>query len=510
MWKNQNTRFTYSPEAAAEYLPTCWTESRPSAQSRSCHTSKKSSRPASRACRYGTTCGHSGRTIPTAPECSTTCAPAPASLSLRADFHAKTFHAREKARVYAEREADFGRSTRVSFARFDPVSFSWKIPHFLFQEGWDEYLQTWPRYGMMVRGECYQLPPWARDTGATVFGEHSCDRIEYLTPCENGLEGGANGMTPEELREEYPVRVTMRTRKRITEASAWPTPTAKGNGNRTEYGGKSGDGLDTAVKRAGAESATGPTPTTIGLDGGSNSRRAARARGRYIEGAGAPSAPWPTPKAHDRHPTTEREKPRDNLNSAVERGKTKSHIYPNSASARPTPTVNDSHGVSQGQTPRDILSHAVEKGETKSHIYPTVGTKTMGGCSGSFAKLKELEGIGRQTPEERRAMSSHLTGGKDPDTANCGMLNPDWVEWLMGWPIGWTDIDDGGELLWLELDDDPAEWEPPLMHRITRKKKHRVKRIETLGNGQVPLCAAVAFAFGFEIVRVVIEGRSAA
>lgn len=475
-WRGQNTRFTYSPEAAAEYLPTCWTESRPSAPSRSCPTNKKSSRPASRACRYGTTCGHSEQTTPTAPECSTTCAPAPTSLSLRADFHAKTFHAREKARGYAEREADFGRSTRVSFARFDPVSFSWKIPHFLFQEGWDEYSQTWPRYGMMVRGECYQLPPWARDTGATVFGELSGDGIEGegnarmfgTSPCRNAPRSDRfrrGVMNLGELVDEENAR----------QASAWPTPTVKGNGNRTEYGGKSGDGLDTAVKRAGAPSATGPTP-----------------------------------KAHDRFPTTEREKPRDNLNSAVERGKTKSHIYPNSASARPTPTVNDSHGVSQGQTPRDILSHAVEKGETKSKIYPTVGIKTMGGCSGSFAKLKELEEIGRQTPEERRAMSSHLTGGKDPDTANCGMLNPDWVEWLMGWPIGWTDIDDGGELLWLELDDDPAEWEPPLMHRITRKKKHRVKRIETLGNGQVPLCAAVAFAFGFEIVRVVIEGRSAA
>ena len=21
-----------------------------------------------------------------------------------------------------------------------------------------------------------------------------------------------------------------------------------------------------------------------------------------------------------------------------------------------------------------------------------------------------------------------------------GPLNPDWVEWLMGWPIGWTDL----------------------------------------------------------------------
>ena len=37
------------------------------------------------------------------------------------------------------------------------------------------------------------------------------------------------------------------------------------------------------------------------------------------------------------------------------------------------------------------------------------------------------------------------------------------------------------------------------------RKKHRVNRIETLGNGQVPLCAAIAFVFGFEILEVATE-----
>lgn len=206
--------------------------------------------------------------------------------------------------------------------------------------------------------------------------------------------------------------------------------TVNGNGNRSEYGGKSGDGLETAVKRASAQSAT-----------------------------------WPTPTAHAAKPVCD-EKARDGLNYAVERGK------------------------------------------TKRHLYPTIGKQTMGGCSGSFAKLKELEEIGRLTPEERRAMSSNLTGGKATDTANCGLLNPDWVEWLMNWPIGWTDIAiTSGVFYWLDLSDDPADWPMPLMARITTSKKHRVPRIETLGNGQVPLCAAVAFVWCFEILRVIVEGN---
>ena len=397
MWKSQNTRFIFSPEAAAESLPTCSKESRPCALSKSWSTREPSSACASPACRYGTTCEPSAPTILSAPECSQTFENTAMTLSLPGAFLAKIFHAREKARAYAAREADFGRSLRVSFAKFDPATYSWKIPRFLFQGDWATFSPTWPRYGMMVRGECYPLQPWVADTGVTAFGELSGDGIED-----------------------------------------------------------------------GAVSAPWPTPTCAGLDGGSNSRRAARARGRYIEGAGAKSAPWPTPKARDCDPT------------------------------------------SRNQKPRDDLKCAAEMGRTKSHTYPTIGTKTMGGCSGSFAKLKELEGIGCLTPEERRAMSSHLTGGKDPERADCGMLNPDWVEWLMDWPIWWTDVDfrntDGWRcrFVWLDPADDPADWPTPLMERITRRKTNRVNRIETLGNGQVPLCAAVAFVFGFEILEVAI------
>ena len=80
-----------------------------------------------------------------------------------------------------------------------------------------------------------------------------------------------------------------------------------------------------------------------------------------------------------------------------------------------------------------------------------------------------------------------------------------------GLPIWWTDVNfrnaDGGQCVmpWLDLADDPAEWPTPLMQRITTRKTHRVHRIETLGNGQVPLCAAVAFIYGRAILRVALR-----
>ena len=359
-------------------------------------------------------------------------------LVLLADFPAKIFHARAKAREYAEKEADFGRNMRASFAKYDPVSCLWKIPHFLFQEDWDTYSATWPRWGMMVRGECYPLPPWERDTGATVFGELSGGGIEGDEAPARFF--GTSTCRPQprsaKFRRSTPNlgEVVEEENARLAAESAWATPTVHGNGNRSEYGGKSGDGLDTAVKRA------------------------------------TESAPWPTPCA------------------------------------------TDHKGAGNG-TFRDRLDYAVERGKTKSHTYPTVGTQTMGGCSGSFNHLKKLVEIGRQPPEDARGMAGGMKSENGEAIQNAGMLNPDWVEWLMGWPLWWTDVDFYGErakLPWLDLADDPAEWPTPLLRRITTRKTHRVHRIETLGNGQVPLCAAVAFVFGFEILRVVIEGRRAA
>lgn len=54
---------------------------------------------------------------------------------------------------------------------------------------------------------------------------------------------------------------------------------------------------------------------------------------------------------------------------------------------------------------------------------------------------------------------------KDPDKPITiqGQLNPDWVEWLMGWPVGWTALEPMTELIWLDWNVDPADGEPSPM-----------------------------------------------
>lgn len=63
-----------------------------------------------------------------------------------------------------------------------------------------------------------------------------------------------------------------------------------------------------------------------------------------------------------------------------------------------------------------------------------------------------------------------------------GALNPEWVEWLMGFPIGWTDLD--AEPVW-----HPWAVEPDIA-RVTDRAERRRDRLTALGNALVPPAAA--------------------
>jgi len=91
----------------------------------------------------------------------------------------------------------------------------------------------------------------------------------------------------------------------------------------------------------------------------------------------------------------------------------------------PTPTSRDwkDSGSSQGNRKSPNLG-------TIASRFPTPRTKGMCGGSGAFQKMKALEAKGIITPDERKQMTA----------GSGGQLNPTWVEWLMGWPLEWTDL----------------------------------------------------------------------
>jgi hypothetical protein len=97
----------------------------------------------------------------------------------------------------------------------------------------------------------------------------------------------------------------------------------------------------------------------------------------------------------------------------------------------------------------------------------------------------------------RDTLTAHIVEAEDGGKG--GQLNPDWVESLMGYPLGWTDVRKG-EITnidffeaWLN-----GTWENGLP-RITLGMKNRVRRLKCLGNAVVP--EIPAFLIGL-IMRV--------
>ncbi|MHB1937032.1 MAG: hypothetical protein ACYCOR_10655 [Acidobacteriaceae bacterium] len=94
-------------------------------------------------------------------------------------------------------------------------------------------------------------------------------------------------------------------------------------------------------------------------------------------------------------------------------------------------------------------------------------------------------------PESKRTKRKAEQGWSENlnDAAN-GSLNPDWVECLMGVPVGWTDLscDEPVPMPWpagyVRGGPSPQyEWEPP---RVVRGGKDRRRRVSAIGEGQVP------------------------
>lgn len=73
-----------------------------------------------------------------------------------------------------------------------------------------------------------------------------------------------------------------------------------------------------------------------------------------------------------------------------------------------------------------------------------------------------------------------------------GALNPDWVEWLMGLPLHWTDVNVPGEAFEM-LEARTWEVEPANVPRVGLGIPNRSKRLTALGNAVVPAQAIFAW-----------------
>ena len=221
------------------------------------------------------------------------------------------------------------------------------------------------------------------------------------------------------------------------------------------------------------------TPNTTGLDGGSNSRAALKARRLWqtpvsddsvnraqgkFNSRGEPKLSaqvlWPTP--HGFSPDGRSNGPSGNeIGRAV-----------NQSLAWPTPTVNGNYNK-QGLSAKsgDGLATAVWRTPSASVI---------------DAKSTVVKLTGRKPSDPQVGLADQVRAG-DPSAG--GSLSPDWVELLMGWPKGWTSLE---PIESPEIRGWGEGWEGDTP-RVEVGTPNRVSRLKAIGNGQVPQCAAEAW-----------------
>ena len=259
------------------------------------------------------------------------------------DFHAKTLVQQERGGASKPKEAECGKKWQELLAKLNLNTLLWKIPQCSLLEDLEQSLQTWPRWGSMRNGECFQQPMLAQITKETEYGlsEKVPNNLDFFhTPCTTGIDGGSN------------------SRKALKKRMQYPTPIASDCMNR--------DSLAELNRR------------TITL------------------ATMAAHNVWPTPDAN-----------------CGQRG-----TQPNWTQKRKS-----------GHPAQYTINQAVRD----SYATPTARMWKDNGTS----------------PSELNRNSETLAvqaGGK---------LNPMWVEWLMGWPLGWTDLKP------LEMDKSHSALQPP-------------------------------------------------
>jgi hypothetical protein len=129
----------------------------------------------------------------------------------RAGFHAQTSPSPDAGPESKVNNQDSGAKWPGSFARYDPDSRSWKTHQLSLRGGLEPFSETWPRWGTMRSGMCFQLRRWAHPTSENESGL-------WPTPIANDArKGGA--FDQNNPRNGLPAAV-----------QRFPTPTSKDRG----------------------------------------------------------------------------------------------------------------------------------------------------------------------------------------------------------------------------------------------------------------------------------------
>ena len=130
-------------------------------------------------------------------------------MSYLEGFHVKTSQPQEKALELMENDQECGERWQGLLARYDPSTHLLKTVQCSLLEDSEQSLQTWPNWGSMRNGVCWEQPMLEQITKGTEFGLLPNGVDFFHTPNTTGLDGGSNSRKALKKRLEN-----------------WPTPTA--------------------------------------------------------------------------------------------------------------------------------------------------------------------------------------------------------------------------------------------------------------------------------------------
>jgi len=86
------------------------------------------------------------------------------------DFHAKTLVRQEKAQELMENDQGCGEKWRASFTKYNLDTHSWKTHQCSLLGDLDEFSETWPQWGLMQDGECWEQRTLEQTIRGTGYG----------------------------------------------------------------------------------------------------------------------------------------------------------------------------------------------------------------------------------------------------------------------------------------------------------------------------------------------------
>ena len=321
-------------------------------------------------------------------------------------FPVRTSAKRGRGRGSKGKGRDCGRSSRGSFAMYVPASRSWRTHQGSLAGGYIEFSEIWPKWGMTRSGAAWRLKtPSGLMALRPLITNGNGSGSQLRMPTASASDGSRGGVITDNMTGVSLAQAVNSSVRVPTPCSMEPVKNAEHlaavqSQPRSVRGGGKGPNLATYV--AAAQTKRFPTPRA--MDGSHGAVSATETTAARVETGQANLAEFvveslrvPTP--HGFSPDGKSNGPSGNeLGRAVNR--------------LGTPTAS-----CKVRSRQFIEGRALSPQETFRIPTPTVQDSA---CNGS------------QSQSQRNYPPLNSVIG--------GSLNPEWVEWLQGWPIGWTDL----------------------------------------------------------------------